>query len=232
VLVVAYAVRGTTGFSAAGMPLLGLVIPIKILVPAWTLLGIASSATILGRDLKYVSGMAILRMLPTCLIGAAIGLYFFKTLDARTLAQGLGLLVICYGCYSLWITASMREKQPAAGRIVAPLAGIVGGAVGTTFGTMASLFFAIYFDAVRMAKEHLRATMSAMLLTLSLVRGFGYFAVGEVGRDVWVLAASAFPMMILGILIGDRFHARINERAFRYLVSAVLIVSGIALVLK
>jgi uncharacterized protein len=158
VLVVAYAVRGSTGFgSAAAMPLLGLVIPIKILVPAWTLLGIASSATILGRDRQHVSGIEILRMLPTCLIGVATGLYFFKTLDAHTLAQGLGRLVICYGCYSLWIIASAREKRLQAQRLVAPLAGIAGGAVGTTFGTMASLFFAIYFDAVRMPKERLRA---------------------------------------------------------------------------
>jgi uncharacterized protein len=193
VLVVAYAVRGSTGFgSAAAMPLLGLVIPIKILVPVWTLLGIASSATIVGRDRQYVSGREILRILPTCLIGIAIGLYFFKTLDAHTLAQGLGLLVIAYGCYSLWTTVSVREKPRAVPGLVAPVAGIVGGAVGTTFGTMASLFFAIYFDAVRMAKERLRATMSAMILTLSIVRGLGYFAVGEFGGDVWVAFAVAF----------------------------------------
>jgi uncharacterized membrane protein YfcA len=74
--------------------------------------------------------------------------------------------------------------------------------------------------------------MSAMLLTLSIVRGFGYFAIGEFGRDVWVVAAAGFPMMLVGIVIGDRFHARMNERTFRYLVSTVLIISGIALVLK
>jgi uncharacterized membrane protein YfcA len=171
-------------------------------------------------------------MLPTCLVGVAVGLYFFKTLDARTLAQGLGFLVIAYGCYSLWPAMSARGKPRGIPGIVAPLAGVVGGAVGTTFGTMASLFFAIYFDAIRMAKEHLRATMSAIILTLSIVRGLGYFAVGEFGRDVWVVFAAAFPMMLIGIFVGDRFHANMTERTFRHLVSAVLIVSGIALVLK
>ena len=37
--------RGASGFgAAAAMPLLGLVIPLKILVPAWTLIGIAAGA--------------------------------------------------------------------------------------------------------------------------------------------------------------------------------------------
>ena len=47
--------------------------------------------------------------------------------------------------------------------------------VGTTFGTMASLFFAAYFDAIRLGKEHFRATMSAILLALVLLRGAGYW---------------------------------------------------------
>jgi len=77
VLVLSYAVRGSTGFgSAAAMPLMGLVVPLKILVPLWTLLGIVSSATILGRDRRHVSRNDILPLLPTCLLGVAIGLYF------------------------------------------------------------------------------------------------------------------------------------------------------------
>ena len=40
-MVVSYALRGSTGFgAAAAMPLLGLVIPLKVLIPAWTLVGL------------------------------------------------------------------------------------------------------------------------------------------------------------------------------------------------
>ena len=66
--------------------------------------------------------------------------------------------------------------------MIASLAGFLGGAVGTAFGTMASIFYAIYFDAIRLAKAHFRATMSATMLTLSVLRGTGYFVVGEFGR--------------------------------------------------
>ena len=56
VMVIAYAARGASGFgAAAAMPLLGLVIPLKVLVPAWTLIGIAAGIALIGSDRKKVA---------------------------------------------------------------------------------------------------------------------------------------------------------------------------------
>jgi uncharacterized protein len=232
VIVAAYAVRGGTGFgSAAAMPLLALVVPLKVLVPVWTLLGVASSVTIVAHDYRQIAVREMLRTVPAGLIGIAAGLYAFKTLDTRTLTTGLGALVIAYGCWSLWTTTRPNTK-PMRSRAIAPAAGFLGGFVGTTFGTMASIFYAIYFDAIRLAKAHFRATMSAMMLTLSVIRGAGYFAVGEFGREALIAFAFAFPLMLLGIFIGDRFHADMPELTFRRAVSVLLVVSGAALLMK
>ncbi len=232
VIVLAYALRGSTGFgSAAAMPLLALVIPLKVLVPVWTLLGVASSVTIVARDYRQIAMRELLRTVPAGLAGIATGLYLFKTLDTRTLTQGLGTLVVLYGGYALWAT-TRPPARPWSSPLLAPLAGFLGGAVGTAFGTMASIFYAIYFDAIRLAKEHFRATMSAMMLTLSVVRGAGYLAVGEFGRDALIAFGFALPMMLIGIFIGDRFHAGMAELTFRRLIALVLIVSGVALVMK
>jgi uncharacterized membrane protein YfcA len=232
VIVLAYGVRGSTGFgSAAAMPLLALVVPLKVLVPVWTLLGVASSVTIVARDYRQIAFAELLRTVPAGLIGIAAGLYLFKTLDTRTLTLGLGALVVAYGCYALWMTTRPPAK-PRSSPLLAPVAGFLGGAVGTTFGTMASIFYAIYFDAIRLAKENFRATMSAMMLTLSIVRGAGYFVVGEFGRDALIAFAFAFPMMLLGIFIGDRFHGDMDELTFRRVIAVVLLVSGVALMVK
>jgi uncharacterized membrane protein YfcA len=233
VIVASYAVRGSTGFgSAAAMPLLALVIPLKILVPVWTLLGFTSSVTIVARDWRLVAVRDLTRTLPASLIGIALGLYLFKILDSRTLARGLGLLVIVYGLYALWATTRPQAKWHTAPRLLAPVAGMLGGAVGTTFGTMASLFYAVYLDAIGLAKQHFRATMSAMILSLSAVRGIGYAVIGEFGRDVLITFAAAFPLMLLGIFIGDRFHAGMSETTFRRLVGLILVASGAALMVK
>jgi uncharacterized protein len=224
------------------MPLLALVVPLKVLVPVWTLLGIASSVTIVAYDYRSVAAYELLRTLPAGLIGIAIGLYVFTALDAGTLARGLGLLVIAYGLHALWTTRPAAGSRAAVGqmasprsqpsRLLAPVAGILGGAVGTTFGTMASIFYAIYFDAIRLAKQQFRATMSAMILALSVVRGLGYFAVGEFGLEALKTFALFLPMMLIGVFLGDRFYGGIGETAFRRLVAAVLILSGLALLMK
>ena len=52
------------------------------------------------------------------------------------------------------------------------MAGTLDGADGTTIGTMASVFFAIYFDVIRMTKEAFRASMTAILVALGVVRGW------------------------------------------------------------
>src|ERR1700751_1171602 len=74
--------------------------------------------------------------------------------------------------------------------------------------------------------------MTAILVALGVVRGLGYWAVGEYSRDVLVTVAIALPMMLVGIYIGNRIHTGISELAFRRLVSGALTVSGLALLLK
>jgi uncharacterized protein len=232
-MVLCYALRGSTGFgAAAAMPLLGLVIPLKVLIPAWTLIGLVASITLFGRDRRHVAWGDIARLVPTCVIGILVGLYLFKTLDSAVLAKGLGVLILLYGLCSLLATWRPPARWSVSPRVAAPIVGLFGGIVGTTFGTMASVFFAMYFDALRRAKDQFRATMNAILLALVLLRGAGYWAVGEYTRDVLVTAAIALPMMLAGIFIGNRVHTGLSELAFRRLVSGALIVSGLALLVR
>jgi len=83
-----------------------------------------------------------------------------------------------------------------------------------------------------LSKEGFRATMSALLVALGIVRGLGYWAVGEYTREVLITVAIALPMMLLGIFIGDRIHSGLSALSFRRLISGALIASGLALMVK
>jgi uncharacterized membrane protein YfcA len=229
----AYSARGASGFgAAAAMPLLGLVLPLKVLVPAWTLIGIAAGAALMGSDRKKVAWAEIAKLLPGTLIGIAVGLYVFTLLDSATLAKWLGGLVLAYGLYALWGTFRAAAKPHLPPHIAAALGSFGGGITGTVVGTMGSVFFAMYFDAIRLAKDSYRATMTAILLTLTVIRGVGSFAVGEFSRDVFVVTAILFPSMMLGMFIGNRFHHGMSDLAFRRTVACALTVSGLALLIK
>jgi hypothetical protein len=233
VILLAYAARGSTGFgAAAAFPLMGLVVPMKVLIPAWTLLGICAGITLVGRDSRNIQWREALKLLPACVLGILVGIYLFSIIDGIWLQRGLGVLVILYGGYSLWATFRPIAKPRGPTWLLATLMGFGGGVVGATFGTLASLFFAIYFDATRLAKDAFRATMSAVLVVLTVGRGIGYWTVDQYNSEVLLTFAVALPMMLLGIFIGDRIHTSLSDHAFRRTICAILIVSGVALLVK
>jgi uncharacterized membrane protein YfcA len=232
-MAIAYSARGASGFgAAAALPLLALVLPLKVLVPAWTLIGIVASTALIGNDRHKVAWAEVLKLIPGTLIGIAAGLYVFTLLSSDALTKWVGGFIMAYGLYSLAATFATRSNVHLPPRVAALIGGVAGGMTGTVVGTMGSTFYAIYFDAIRLGKDNYRATMTAILLTLTVVRGIGYYAVGEFTWDVLLVAAMLFPPMLVGLFVGNYFHHGMSELAFRRTVAGALIVSGLALLIK
>lgn len=232
VIVISYAVRGSAGFGGITVPLLAWVMSLKVVVPLVTFLGLISSYVILHKNLHHVRWPALWRVMPFCLIGVLIGLYYFKTLDARTLARALGAFVIAYGTYSLWMTWRPAAHLKVPLWLATPAAGTLAGFVGTIFGSMAGMFFAIYLDLLKFDKAAFRATVAAILFGLGLFRGLGYAAVGSYDRETLIVCLIAVPVMLIGVGIGNLIHANLNDVAFKRLVAAILIGSGLPLLIR
>lgn len=233
VLLAGYALRGSTGFGGfAAMPLLALVVPMKLLVPVWTLLTIASSATLVLKDRGHVQVHHLLRVIPTSFLGVLLGLYIFSRLDTVMLARGFGVFVVGYGLWSLRGTRADTEPPSSRARWFGDAASVMAGALGTVFGTMATIFFAVYLDLQRLSRRHFRGTLSAMMLAMGLARGAGYVGVDVLGVEAVILFWAAFPLSLLGLYLGDRIHMTISDLAFRRIVCGILIVSGVLLLLK
>lgn len=232
IITLSYAIRGSAGFGGVTVPLLVYILPLKIVVPVVTFLGVVSSCAIFASDRRYIDWKAVLRVAPATLVGALIGLYFFSALDQRTLTRALGLVIIAYGGYSLWVTYRDAPKMHVPAQLLSHAVGIVAGFVGTLFGSMAGMFYAAYLDLLQLAKNEFRATASAILLGLGTVRGIGYVAVGAFDRDAMIACAAALPLMGIGVFLGSRIHANLSGVAFKRLVAGILILSGIPLLAR
>jgi uncharacterized membrane protein YfcA len=226
VLLLNFMLRGSLGFGGAlGLPLLALALPVKVIAPAWSLIGIVSSVAIVGHARRHVDWPEFARLLPGCLAGIAAGILVFKALDTVVLARALGAFIIGYAAFS-W-----RKPSVSPSRVVRPLASFFSGVVGTIFGAMATIFFAMFLDAGRMTKDSFRATMSAMILTISIARTAGYAAVGELTWDSVILCAASLPAMGIGLLVGDKIHTGLSPAAFQRFVCIALAACGVALIL-
>ncbi|MBX3665482.1 MAG: sulfite exporter TauE/SafE family protein [Burkholderiales bacterium] len=232
IIFISYAVRGSSGFGGVTAPLLTWILSLKTVAPLVTFLGLLSSVAILRTDWRHVAWKDLLRILPSTAVGVAIGAYFFKVLDAVTLARLLGCVVLIYGCHALLATWRPRRGNRLPVSVITPVAGTIAGFVGTLFGSMAGMFYAMYLDMLRHGRDMFRATAAALLLALGILRGGAYVISGEFTREVMIACAAALPMMGLGIWAGGRIHANLNDIAFRRFVAVILILGGLPLLLR
>jgi len=97
---------------------------------------------------------------------------------------------------------------------------------------MAGPFYAIYLRALALDRRRFRASISSVLLCLGLVRAGGYGSLGFFDRRALALLVVFFPLMAAGMLVGDRWFARLDQARFERVVALLLAASGVALLLK
>ena len=175
----------------------------------------------------HIRWREIVPLLPFSAIGVLMGLYLFKTVDAVMLAHALGVFVLLFALYTLFIkdainTLSRRWALPA---------GLLGGLVGTLFGT-GGPFYVIYLKHRGLPKSQFRATFATIFLLDGAGRLTGYLGGGFFDRDWLILAAGALPVMAVGLYLGGNIHTNISQRSFQVAVSSLLVISGFSLLLR
>jgi len=231
VIVAAYTLRGATGFGAGvvAIPLLVLVLPLRVVIPVMTSLGIVASLGQTAREFRHVEWRGVRGLLVPTLMGAGAGLWLFHALHPEMLRTALALFIIGYALWSL----APRSIELRAPRVwLAPLAGAGGGLVSTLFGGMAGPIFVVYLNALNLDKTRFRATMSCILFLLALLRAGGYGSLGFYDSAAIAMLALLVPVMALGMVFGERVHHGIDEGVFKRVVAVLLVASGIALLFK
>jgi len=231
VVFAAYVLRGATGFGAGvvAIPLLALVMPLTVVIPVVTTLGIVASFGQSLQEFRHVDWRALRGLAVPSAIGISLGLWLFASLDQRLLVRAFAIFIIVYG---LWSLVPRRPRFALAPGALAAAAGGTGGLVATLFGGMAGPFYAIYLRALALDKRRFRASISSVLLALGLIRAAGYGSLGFFDRRALVLMLLLFPVMVLGMWTGDRWHARLDQAKFERVVATLLAASGAALLLK
>jgi len=234
VLTCAFAVRSAAGFGAVliAMPMLAFVMPVSTAVSITTALTAITSIHHLSRDWHRVAWRQFTIMAFYSAIGIALGLYVINLLDERGLRRSLGVFLIFYALYAL-ATAGASPVLPARWRrALAAGTGIIGGLLGTIFGAGVGPIYVVYFNTLHMEREIFRVTMSAVILLGGAARIAGYARMGLYERSSVILIAIGLPLVVIGSRLGDRMIRRLDPRMFGRLVGGLILLSGVALLLK
>jgi hypothetical protein len=160
------------------------------------------------------------------LLGIPVGVWLLVRVDSHALKVALGIFLAVYGVYAL--AAPRLPHVAGGGRIADAGVGFAGGVLGG-IGGYSGVLPAIWCQLRGWSKDVARGVYQpfivvAHIATLALI---GVVALDWAGIVLFVLA---LPALALGAFIGWRVYGRLDERRFRQVLAALLVVSGLILV--
>ena len=219
----------TSGATAAfgiggGLTLLAImstVLPVAILIPMHGLVQFASN---LGRVLvqrRNVSRRAILPFLTGAIAGALLGAQFVVTPPEAVLQTTLGAFI-------LFITLAPIPALGGIGPLGFGLAGLATTFLSMFVGATAPINAAVFAKAFR-DRADLVGTLAATTALQHLLKSLAFFALGVALTAYVPLILAMVVTGFLGTLAGTSLLKRLNERIFRFVLTAILIVISLDL---
>jgi len=228
ILLLAYWVRGMTGFGSGlvAVPLLTLMWPVTVVVPVVVALDYLGSASQGVKNVKRVAWREQLWLIPFMVVGVLVGLWALREMGTTLLARLLGGFVVLYAIYQMLPLPDLRGSHAAA-----TYCGFLGGLVGTLFGT-GGPFYVIYLNLRGLERLTFRATFAMNFLIDGGGRLMAFAIAGLFGGQTLGYLLAAVPIAGAGLYVGGRLQAGLSPRAFQIVIRLLLLVSGVALLLK
>ena len=229
VIAAASFVMGLAGFGIAlvAMAFLPYLMSTADAIVLLTIYAELFSLVLLVQLRRDVVPQALLDLLLGTVVGAPLGVWGLAVLPASVLNRLIGLMLVA--AFVLEIRGLYPEKLEGRrwGLGAGALAGVIGGAVGLP-GPPVVLYAATQGWTARTVKANLQAffvvNQGAILI--------GYWSAGLLTREVWHLTLGFALPAIAGAVIGALLFERADQRRFRQLVFALILISGLVLLVR
>ena len=230
VIVGGYVVFGLSGFGSTvfSVPILAQFLPVSYLVPLMVLLDMSSAIFLGTTGRKHVDKAELKGLVPWMFVGFAVGITVLVGMPDRYLRLALGLFAAAVGVNAI-VNPTMHR---AISRLWSIPAGITGGAFATVFGAGGPIY-ATYLSGRLRDKTEIRSTISALISISAFSRAVIYAVSGLLLHATLLVGALALaPFAWIGLKIGNRIHVGLSQEQLRRAIGAVLVVSGVSLVLR
>jgi hypothetical protein len=221
---------GITGFGAAlvTIPLATHLVPLPFALALFALGDLAMALSVGLENPRNAVRAEWTRLVPTILIGTALGVTLLVNLPRQAGLLLLGIFVFSYALYTLFGRRAATVIPSWWGWV----AGLAGGITSTVFGAGGPPY-AIYLSQRGLTKAQFRATMGFATMTSISLRVIAFLLTGLLlNTDVWIAALAVVPAAFIGIAAARRAFARISRDALMKAVSLMLLASGGSLVVR
>lgn len=223
--------RGFSGFgsSLVMMPFLMLFLDVKTAVVAAALTQVPVGFSIAFHSRSDIDKPSLILLLPPSLLGIIAGSFALINVNSDLLKRVFGAITVFFALriiLALRHNATDHKKWPASvGFMVGALGGVLGGVFGTSGPPVV-----VYLEQQIFRKDVLRATLLAYFLVIDSLRLVGYTVSGLVTWQAVTIGLAMIPAALIGAYWGTRLNASVDERTFRVAVGALLLATGVLLI--
>ena len=231
VIFAASLISSTVGFAfsaLAGAALFHLLPSPARAVEIMLVCSVANQAMMTWSLRNHVVWQTVVRFACGGTIGVLAGVVLARIMASSTYVLLAGWFLICYGAYTLFVrTPRLPDLPPALDTVVGLLSGFFGGILA-----FPSVLVVIWTGCKGIDHQAQRAIYQPFILLMQIVAISALMIVTQVhrGSSHFVFTDLLYmPVAVLGTLSGLRLFSRVTEGQFKAAVSAMLIVSGAAL---
>ena len=223
-------ILGVTGFGFAVflMGFFPLILGIKTSSVLVSIAGLPIVIYLVVPMIKHIHWKVFGIVVAGLLAGTPVGVWLLVKLDERYLMIGLGLFLILYLVYDVFIRARTRGRLPL---FVGFLAGLLGGGFGGAFNTSGPPVVA-YLSSFNLDKHTVKATILAYI-TLGTIYKIGFLIHNQmITRSILVYTAVLLVPSFIGMFLGKMVFAKISTIVFRRATQGILGVISILMIVK
>jgi uncharacterized protein len=208
------------GFSILATPFLLLLFEPAEEIQINLILSLVISAALLSKIKKDIDRTILKRFIIGSLCGLPVGILVFLFTDTTKLKLGISVLLLVL---TVLLLLQFRVRQTKQRDLVI---GGISGALTTSIG-MPGPPILLYFSGTDTPKERLRGTTLAFYLFIYFVSLVIQVVVAGTNATVWKSSAMALPIVVIGLMLGQRIFHKINQRMFTVFTYIILVFTGV-----
>ncbi|MCT4563629.1 MAG: sulfite exporter TauE/SafE family protein [Maledivibacter sp.] len=217
-------IQGATsfGFSLLSVPLLGLLLPLKIIVPMLIIYSLIMNSIILYQIRQDVKLKRIALLVISAVIATPIGANLLMNLNEGVLKIIVGVIVTISALFLHFGYKAKINNEKLAHLSVGFISGMLNGSVSISGPPV--ILFLTNQDA---PKQVFRATLTAYFWILNIMTVIIFIYKGLITVEVLRYTGYLLPALIIGVLIGVKVGNKVKEESFKKLTTVLIILMGI-----
>jgi uncharacterized protein len=226
--------EGITGFGCTvlALPFVTLLVGLNVAVPVLVIQGWLIAVLILLESRRDIVWSEFFHILVLAGCGLPFGMWLAMSLAEAGLTWVLAVFMVIVGGAGFVRQYTPGGQSPVMTRRTRILASLflpLGGLIHGAFGTGGPLVV-IYAARALTDKKVFRVTLCMLWAVLNTILIVQWLTADRLTPHIWRMTALCVPFTLLGFVLGNHVHYRINESTFRRVIYAVLAFSGCVLI--